>query len=136
MILPCIVVGLVTLSCFGYGCAWLNFLAPASRYAWAEKCGTAFALGFGTIGWLLFWPGILGFLGQSMLWMVLVPGWLGAFVFGRDLVKIRVQRIDHITILLVLLFLIYLCLDFFEALSPPVDADSLAYHYALHKQFL
>lgn len=136
MILSCVVVGLIALSCFGYGCIWIKLLIPTKSYFWAEKCGVAFALGIGTIGWILFWPGIFGWLDQGLLWAVLVPGWLGVFTFGKDTVRVKVKKIDHITILLILLILICVCMDFIEALSPPIDADSLAYHYALPKQFL
>ena len=136
MIFSCVVVGLITLSCLGYGCIWINFLIPKKSYCWAETFGVAFALGIGTIGWILFWPGIFGWLDQGLLWAVLVPGWVGAFTFGKDAVRVKVKKIDHITILLVFLILICVCMDLIEALSPPLDADSLAYHYALPKQFL
>ena len=147
-----LIAGLITLSCLGYGCIWLSLLGVTSRKIWAEKVGVAFALGIGTIGWILFWPGVYGWLSQGLLWTILVPGWIGVLfrgkllikgkvesfnlVRGKLLIKGKVESFNYVTSLLVALILVSCFFDFIEALSPPTDADSLAYHFALPKQFL
>ena len=130
-----LVLMILILSCLGYGLLGLRLIGCPHAPSWGEDYGRAFALGMGTLGWLVFWFGISGFLQSWILWLILVPGVL-IFVLLHNKLKIcSFYEIGKISWMLLIILIFTVSLDLLEALAPPADADTLAYHYALPKQF-
>ena len=63
-------------SSLGYGLLGLRFIGCTQAPSWGENYGRAFALGIGTLGWLVFWFGVLGLLQTVVLCGILIPGLL------------------------------------------------------------
>ena len=101
-----------------------------------ERAVWAFVLGFGVVGWTEFFLGLEGLLGpwpQILLCVALLPG---LTVLVRGVRDVRIPEPDGWTWMLLALLAVILILDLFEGVSPPSDADSLAYHFFLPKHFL
>ena len=127
---------LVSSSCFGYGLISLRLLKWPGKNNWAENSGTAFAIGMGMLGWIIYWPGIFGLLNDGILWGILVPGWFGIFVCRGNLKRPNFRNGNRVSFLLLALISLLVLCGLVEVTTPPTDADSLAYHYALPKHFL
>lgn len=126
---------LQTLSCIGLGAAVLRLLKIDRELQWAERAAWSFVLGIGVLGWLFFFLGAAGmFSGLAML-MALVFGACGIVFLGRPDGQTTAPLMTVERLLLAVLVLA-LGLDALEALSPPADADTLAYHFATPKLFL
>ena len=123
-------------ACVGYGLLGLRMIRCPDAPSWAENYGRAFALGMGSLGWLFFWFGIAGMLQSWQLWCLLLPGLLSFFCLRKNLKYPSFSDFGHITVMLVMLLTVIVFMDLMEALAPPADADTLAYHFALPKQFL
>ena len=136
MIKGLLAVTLISLASCGYGFIWLKIVGIDRSKHFTEKLTTAFALGIGTIGWLTFWPGISGHLEIWMLILLLLPGWMGYFFILDHLKQIRINPPNHKTYLPLIGIVFVGMLELLEAMAPPADADSLAYHFALPKLFL
>ena len=113
----------------------LGILAPMRR---SERLAWSFATGLGALGWLLCFPGIWGAIRPGALAMycaVLACGlW---FIFRpRPEAADTWARPSALQWLLIACIGVALVFGLFEGLSPPADADTLAYHFALPKQFL
>jgi hypothetical protein len=123
-------------ACFGLGAAGLRILNIANESPVHERLIYAFALGMGLLGWLIFFIGVSGALNKTVL-LALVATASTGMVFLRPIVSRRwcLPR-DPVAILLITLLSLAAFLDILEALTPSGDADSLAYHFALPKQFL
>ncbi len=87
-------VAIIPLACFGYGFIWLRLVGCQPVRSTADELATAFALGFGTIGWIIFWPGILGNLSEALLISILFPGWVGIVLVRRRFFLPQVEKID------------------------------------------
>ncbi len=124
------------LSCVGFGAAVLRGLGLGGALSWHERLGWSFAVGFGVLGWLLFFVGISGALGRATLITLLLVGACGIGFLGRPPAPAHAARLQGVEWTLLGLVCAALAFDFLEALAPPADADSLAYHFALPKQFL
>ena len=131
-----LVLMILILSSLGYGLLGLRMIGCPNAPSWGEDYGRAFALGMGTLGWLVFWFGIAGMLQSWQLWCHLLPGLLSFFCLRKDLKYPSFSDYGHITVMLVMLLTVIVFMDLLEALAPPADADTLAYHFALPKQFL
>jgi 4-amino-4-deoxy-L-arabinose transferase-like glycosyltransferase len=127
-------------SCLGYGYLLLRLLRIGKETSLFDVSVWSFALGFGLIGWLLFFVGSLGAYTTTSIWAVLVPGLVGAgwLCFARSLhQRFNPAILIRTNIVVPLVFaLVAIGFDVAEALAPPADADSLAYHFALPKLFL
>jgi hypothetical protein len=127
-------------ACVGFGAILLRALGVLKELTLWERSVWAFALGYGVLGWLLFFVGVAEYYQPLPLFVLLGLGTLGLFALrqvpppqsGRD-EKTKWSLIDW---MLVAALGIALTFDFAEGLSPPADADSLAYHFALPKYFL
>lgn len=131
---------LMCLAAFGAGSAVVRWLGPSleplTRYA------VSAAIGIGVIGWLTFFLALTGHIGRPALIGLLVALALPAFsplvlaagraprttAWGRA--HSPWQPVLLICIAVVLVF------DLAEGLAPPVDGDSLAYHFAIPKAVL
>jgi len=108
----------------------LDYLEPSERLAFG------FALGSGILGWLMFFPAWLHRLDGLTLSAVAAACLLG---WRWVLPAIRVlgwEASDAVGRTLLVILAVVLFLDLTEALAPPVDADTLAYHFALPKSIL
>ena len=136
MLKPLIVVVSIFLSCLGYGFFLQRILRFRRNKNWSEEIGISFAVGMGTMGWLLFWPGLFGLLSVGTLWIVVILGWSGLLLNYR---RVRLGfpfHFDWVTILLIAGVGSVFVFGLLEATAPPLDADTLAYHYAIPKYFL
>ena len=128
---------LLTLACLGAGGGLLSAIRLLNNRSNVEKISLSFAVGFGFIGGLFFWLGIFGWYSQGLAWVI-----CGFLAFGlvplSRYFKISVTPIKFSALewLLLGLIVIAMATDFLEALAPPVEADSLAYHFQLPKQFI
>lgn len=130
--------GALGLGCAGYGAlivAMLGARSPSlSAIGHFALCAV---MGIGIVGWLLFFAGVSGVFSPIVFWGVAVVGIALLFYCRREFDSLfsrpQLSRLE--TGLCVLLALI-LMLDVFEGISPPADADSLAYHFALPRDFV
>jgi hypothetical protein len=136
MLLSLLIVLLIITACLGYGMIALRLLGCQSAPSWAENWSRAFALGIGTLAWFLFWIGIMGGITSWILWTLLIPGWLSLWWTRGDFIFPSLSKFNRITYLLILLIFVSTIFDFLEALAPPADADTLAYHFSIPKLFL
>ena len=126
-VIACIGTGAVALAALGT----LEDLHPRERIPWS------FAVGFGVMGWMLFCFGIAGWFSFPVLLIVCLIAAIGCFALARGGgPRFKVGRIDWYGRILCAGILVALAFDLFEGLSPPADTDSLAYHFALPKQFI
>lgn len=129
---------LVTAAALGGGAALLRALGVLAAMQLGERLAWSFAAGLGVLGWLLFFPGIWGAAGAGALagiCAVLACG-LVFLAGGPRPAGETWAWPTPLQWLLVACAAAALVFDLAEALSPPADADSLAYHFALPKQFL
>lgn len=134
-------------ACAGFGGMILRVAGAGSRQRnGAETVGFGLALGMGTIGWLLFFLGAAGAFSVWFFWLVAGVG------VALLVISFRVYRAPAVSsqasfpksspifspmfsVLLGVLAVV-LSFDLIEGISPPADADTLAYHFAIPKQFL
>lgn len=122
-------------ACVGYGTAVLRIFKVDGLLNWTERASWSFVLGIGVLGWLLFFVGVSGQLGSVAMLAVLIVGVPGVVLLGRPegLNGDPLSRVERILLAVLLLALV---LDSLEGVSPPGDADTLAYHFATPKLFL
>jgi hypothetical protein len=117
----------------GYGAATLGALKILNELPPFERPLWSFAIGIGILGWIVTLLGFVGCLNQfAFLVILIIP--LPALWLLR--INSRTPEINHWGVLLLLVLAFILALDVIEAFAPPSDADTLAYHLALPKQFL
>jgi hypothetical protein len=137
-ILSVLVVVLLVGACIGAGSVVLVALGLGDHLARRERLPWAFAIGFGVFGWLIFLPAVGQVLNPSVLFAAVVICCAG-LIAARRLVGPRQDApvpIDAVGWTLWVLIAVVAVLDLGEGLAPPADGDSLAYHFALPKQFL
>lgn len=134
------VVLLQTLCCLGLGAAALRTLKIDADLSTGEHWGLSFATGFGILGWLVFPLGVAGYLSALPLTALLTAGALAAVLLRRPIWRPRASHpgpgIDTIGKILLILLGVVGVFDLMEGIAPPADADSLAYHFTVPKQFL
>lgn len=129
--------GLVFLACLGSGAAILRLLGLLDMLASRERPAWSFAVGFGFVGWLMFFLAYGGWLQTEVQAVLLALLATGSFLLlvspasGSD-----GERLNGAGRWLLLALLVGLAFDWVEALAPPADADSLAYHFAIPKEIL
>lgn len=124
-------------ACVGAGLALLRSFGLILKLDRTEAVAWAFPLGMGLLGWA---TSFLGFfeVANAPAFLFLLALALPCLVIIRDTKPSDERSSPGGCILypLYIALIIVLGIDFAEALSPPVDADSLAYHFALPKQFV
>ena len=99
-----------------------------------------FPVGFGFLGWILFFAGLVGFFSSFGLSVTLLAGVPGLYLLYKDqLCSYKIPNFPRLNARLIfplVLLAASILFDVLEALLPPADADSLAYHFALPKFFL
>ncbi len=118
---------------------WLHVLPSG------EKWCVALALGLGGIGWLAFWPGIIGLLTPSIVLagiVLLLPANILLLPGDREYSQVSLlentsKNIEwgSVAVSLAVVGTAMFVLDFVEALAPPIEADTLAYHFDLPDTF-
>jgi hypothetical protein len=121
-------------SCLGFGAVVLKGLRLSSNFSPGEEATFSFAIGFGVLGWLVFPLGISGLLGNGWLLGLLLLG-LPGLLFLRIPTPIQAHP-DLVGWLVISLIGVASIFDIAEAMAPPGDADTLAYHFNAPKLFL
>ena len=124
-------------ACLGAGATVLAALGLWRGREALERSALAFAIGFGVLGWVFFWLGTAKALSTPMTWavcLVLSPGLALFRVPGSEPVK--QNTLGWLERVLLTLLAVAFFADGLEALAPPVEADSLAYHFDLPRRFV
>src|SRR5688572_27149514 len=124
-----------SLASLGFGLAVLR-LARYETEPGVLRLGMALGLGAGCIGWLGFWIGVAGAFRPVAFGGVVAAGLLLLWLRRGDLALARGDRFDRITVVLLAALSVSLFIDLLEAFAPAGDVDTMAYHFALPKQFL
>jgi hypothetical protein len=128
---------LLFLACLGAGAATLRLLGVLDDLPRGERLPWSFALGIGVVGWVAFFPAAAGFIAPPELAILGLAGAAGLyFLFRAGFMPEAMPALDRNGWLLCAAIAMALVFDLLEGVSPPSDADSLAYHFALPKQFL
>ncbi len=122
-------------ACLGYGAMLLRLTRPTLPADNALLIGLVFTLGFGFLGWALFFLGVAGLFQPVWLWMLLIAG-LAGLPLLRPVTVADSTPWDWLGKALLAVLGAVFALDIIEALAPPTDADSLAYHFAAPRQFI
>jgi hypothetical protein len=134
-----LVVVFLALGCIGFGMTALRLTGTAAALTRVEQLTWGFGLGMGVLGWLLFFTGIAGWLSPIQLAAVPAAGVAGLLAFRGA--AAAPPRPDTTPFglwgrLLLGLLAVVLSASLIQGLAPPADGDSMAYHFALPKQFL
>ena len=128
---------LMVTACTGFGLIALA-LSGADRFLQSamERGMSGLVLGTGLVGWLLFFPGVLGIFSPAVFWGIIVVG-IAAFASRLRSLRGTAARspLRGPDILLYVVLLIAAGFDILEAIAPAADADTLAYHFALPRDF-
>jgi len=125
---------LLTAGTLGGGALLLRALGCLGRLPVGERPAWAFAAGFGLLGWAMFFLALAGALSPWAVGGLCALGLAGLPLLGGAW---RVEaRIDRWGWALLTLLAMLAGLDLIEAMAPPADADSLAYHFAIPKEVL
>ncbi len=136
------ILALLLLACgaLGTGSIILQLSGVRAILSFREDVAISLTLGTGMIGWLAFFPGVVGYYTQPALLLVallpcagLIPLWLRYRSAGCEMPCTPYSFIEK---LLVFGLIIALAFDVFEAVSPQADADTMAYHFATPALFL
>jgi hypothetical protein len=134
---PVISAALILLSCLGAGAVVLRLLGILATIHPRERIAWSFALGLGLVGWLFGFYAYAGWLSHEAQAVSLAIIATGSFLLlMQPAGQIDEARFGAAGKLLLILLLGLMTLGVIEALAPPSDGDSLAYHFALPKQFL
>ena len=120
----------------GFGAIVMRILNIDKEISPGEHWTISIAIGFGVIGWLVFPIGITGLLSVWVLWIILFLGSLGSLLLRDSGFPVFEKKLDSIGKAILILVCLSLSFDLAEALAPPFDADSLAYHFNWPKQFI
>lgn len=127
------VVLLQILACLGAGALLLRALGLMDVLPVRERPLWAFTLGFGLLGWLVFPLALAGLVGTGPLLLLEGAMALGSVLFWPDLRRIarpKPSQWGWAEWGLAGVALAAVVFDSAEALAPPLDADTLAYHFA------
>ncbi len=128
-------------ACFGFGAAVLKalkaneFNMPLEHLAWAG------CIGLGVLGWLMYFIGLAEIFTPYMFALTLGVGCCGMLFLWRAPMSsepawVPSPSLNAVAFTLLILIGVVFSFDTIEALAPPTDADTLAYHYAIPRQLL
>jgi hypothetical protein len=128
-------------ACVGFGAALLRGFGVLADMDGMARIVWSFAIGLGALGWLAFFAGIAGFLATThliVLCLIGLPGLLFLTVRPRPSRRhpMPESNAHMLTALLGAGLLLAAAINLVQALAPPADADTLAYHFALPQKFL
>jgi 4-amino-4-deoxy-L-arabinose transferase-like glycosyltransferase len=127
---------LLALACVGAGRALLAGLGLVGRLEPRLIDPVAFVVGVGLLGWLTFFLALGGFLGPLDLIVLVIPGLAGFALRVPRKAALGARGFDAVVVAGLAVLATIAVLDVVQAMAPPADADTLAYHFALPKQFL
>lgn len=134
------VVFLQVICCIGLGASVLTVLRIQKDLPVREQWTWSFAIGFGVLGWLLFFFGLASWFTTIPLIVLLCIGSIGICFLWMDLrtslTHFKKPSFNGSTLLIIAALIFIVVIDLFEGLSPPADGDSLAYHFVHPKNFL
>jgi 4-amino-4-deoxy-L-arabinose transferase-like glycosyltransferase len=119
----------------GYGLIVFRLLKLDQDLHGPLQAALSFAVGFGVVGWLIFPLGFAGFLNTPALIILLLVGLPGLF-FLKYSQRQKLRPANPISYILLALICLAASMDIIEALTPPADADSLAYHFRIPLSFI
>ena len=128
---------LLCAACVGLGGTILHLTGVARDLTMLSRVIWSFPIGLGSLGWLVFFPAALGYLTAPVLTAICVTAAAGTVFLTRHAVPgSRPSPKEQMWAttagwLLCAAALIVMGGDILEGLSPPADADTLAYHFAL-----
>lgn len=126
---------LLLAGCLGWGVLLLHGLGLLKSLPRNEALAWSFALGQGVWGWLMFWIGTSDHLNGEMVTGGLLVGAAGCLLLRRSHAAPSTAEGGRLHPLLILAAAAFAAMLALEAASPPSDADSLAYHFALARDF-
>lgn len=127
------------LACLGFGMAALRLLGATATLTRCEQVTWGFALGFGLLGWSVFFLAVAGVILPGHLAALLAVGMVGLVAFRRAPtrpVAAGAPGWSGWDWLLLALLAGALISGLLQGVSPPADGDTLAYHFATPKQIL
>jgi len=137
MLISAGVVVLVFSACLGAGAAVLALVRLLPELDWGERVAWSFAVGIGAFGWAVFFPAVFGRIGPTDMVVLCFLCTAGAIFLRRPLpTHAKAEPLDGVGWTLCGAIMVVLVFDLLEGMSPPADADSLAYHFALPQRFL
>ena len=120
----------------GFGLIALRLSAQRSSCSALERAMSGFVLGIGILGWLLFFPGALGGLLPRGFWGAMAAGVAALFSRMSSLKGLAASRpLKPWTLPFFPFWRSSRLLIYWKQLRPP-DADTLAYHFALPRDFV
>ncbi len=131
-----VVFTLMVTAALGAGGFALALLRMREILSPAERAAIAFVVGVGILGWIGFFIGAGGLMGGvsfAAVGLLLLPGIV--FLRGGN-PRAKTESPTLVTWLLLAGVAAALAFDLAEGLSPPNDADTAAYHFALPKLYL
>ena len=144
MLEPLLYLALMTFAALGSGGIVLRLLGITAHLKRSEVLAFSMPLGMGLLGWMVFFFLFYGASGKIELTVLMC-----IFSFfslslrplvanGLEETRIVIAHIiaDRWRLLLLFILVLAIVFDISEAFSPPVDGDSMAYHFALPKFFL
>ncbi len=132
----CLLTLVLSAAALGAGATILRLFHILPDLSPAERCTWSFGLGFGVLGWLIFPLGIAMLWTPKIMWSVVVTAMSGLWFLRSAFTGLRAQRPSRTVLVLLGALLLLAFGDFLEAVAPPADADSMAYHFFLPKLFL
>ncbi len=124
-------------ACLGAGAAVLACVRVLGDFDRGEAVAWSFAAGFGVIGWLVFFAAALGHVRWGEMVVLCLVAAAGMILLRRAAPGPRPPPSpDRIGRALLCAIAVALVFDVLEGVSPPADADSLTYHFALPKHHL
>ena len=137
MLISAGVIVLVFSACLGAGAAVLTLVRLLPELDWGERVAWSFAVGIGAFGWAVFFPAVFGRIGPTDMLVLCFLCTAGMIFLRRPLpTHAKAEPLDGIGWTLCGAIMVVLAFDLLEGISPPADADSLAYHFALPQRFL
>jgi len=131
---------ILMVSAFGAGSITLHLSGIRKTLSISEDFTISLTLGGGLIGWLAFFPGILGYFSQpTFIYMLLfpciglIPIWMRLREASLNCAMASFSMIEKIMLGGLTIIILF---DLSEALSPQADADTMAYHFATPSLFL
>lgn len=122
----------MTAGSLGWGAMAVRLAVPLKGMGLVPATTLCFGLGMGLLGWWGFVLGALGCFTAPYAWALCLAGIPGLVFLPRPVMAPRQLGWAN-TLLLIYLLMIALG-DALEAIPPPTDADSLAYHFAIPRQ--
>lgn len=125
-----------TLACIGFGAVVLRILELTDAFDVRHLVVVAFAIGLGVLGWLVFPLSAAGWISDRGFWTLLGLGALGLLALRN---ASRASPVEPWSLSHSLIFAglaVVLGFDVLEALAPPTDGDSLAYHFTRPKSII